>query len=118
MKTLWLNKTATVTGRTVTDHYDYMPHMQNNPSNSLEDRILCLLRGGPKTFSQLEMGAGGLDPTMLASPEVFAGQLDQKLRELIACGKVRLIARKPTLIFEIGNALDRIVRELELNDQD
>jgi hypothetical protein len=86
--------------------------------NSLEGKILWLLRGGPKTFSQLEMGAGGLDPEMLASPEVFAEQLDQKLRELMACGKVRLIARKPTLIFEIGNVLDRIVKELERNDQD
>jgi len=95
---------------------DHRPAMQNI-TPTFEERILRLLRGGPKTFSQLEMGSGGLDPAMLASPEVFADRLDAKLRELIACGKVRLIAKRPTLVFEIGTVLDRLVMELELDDQ-
>ena len=95
----------------------HKPNMQNIP-RSMESKILRLLGNGPKTFSQLEMGAGGLDPVELASPEVFSDKLDKKLRELIACGKVRLIARKPALVFEIGTVLDQIVKELELDDQE
>lgn len=104
----------TLTGRM--SNIDHRPAMQNMPL-SFEEKILRALRGGQKTFSQLEMGTGGLDPAMLASPEVFADKLDKKLRELMACGKVRLVARKPVLVFEIGTVLDRLVKELELDDE-
>lgn len=114
MTTTIFSPIGTIAGRMSGDH---RPNMQNIP-RSMESKILGLLGNGPKTFSQLEMGAGGLVPAMLASPEVFSDKLDKKLRELMACGKVRLIARLPVLVFELGTVLDRIIKELELDDQD
>ena len=94
----------------------YMAAMKTDPLPSLEDRILSALPSGViKTFSQIEMASGSLDPKNVANPETFSNQLDAKLRELMACGKVRLVARKPTLCFVRGTVLDRIIKEIELD---
>lgn len=99
----------TLTGRM--SHH--RPAMQNMPL-SLEDRILRMLGPGLiKTFNQLEMGCGGLDPNNLASPEVFGDRLDAALRGLMAVGKVRCVARRPELCFERGTVLDQILMNLD-----
>jgi hypothetical protein len=97
------------------------PAMQNipRPKRSLEDRIMDALQPGLiKTFSQLEMGCGGLDPFALASQEVFSEELDKELRRLMAEGKVRCVARRPALCFERGTVLDQIVKGLEQAEDD
>ena len=92
-------------------------HMAIVPSSSLKKRILDALTplGIIKTFDQLNMSCGGLDPEHYSSPEEFSQRLDKALQGLIAVGKVRLVARLPTLCFTLGTILDRIVREVELD---
>jgi len=107
-------RAGTLTGRMSGDH---RPNMQNIP-RSMESKILsCLRRNGMRSFDQLTLAAGMLGPDGFDNPERFHNTVDAKLRELIACGKVRLVAKKPTLCFELGTALDRIVKELELDEQ-
>lgn len=92
--------------------------MQDIPT-SLEAKILRALRGGTKTFGQLELACGIMDPSIAAdmtSTYEFSDKLDKELRRLIDCGKVRLVAKKPDLCFEAGTALDQIVKGLELHD--
>jgi len=94
----------------------YAPRMQNI-TPSMEDKILrCLRSHGVRTFDQLALAAGAVGPDAITNPERFHNKVDEKLRELMACGKVRLVARRPTLCFELGTVLDRIVKELELDD--
>jgi hypothetical protein len=87
------------------------------PPPSLEDRILKSLEpmGVIKTFDQINMFAGGLDPVNYNSPEEFSQRLDKKLQGLIARGKVLIVARRPELCFRLGTVLDRIIREIELD---
>jgi len=106
---------GTITGRMSGDH---RPNMQNIP-RSMESKILhCLSSHGMRTFDQLALAAGMLGPDGFDNPEKFHDTVDKKLRELMACGKIRLVARKPTLCFEVGTVLDRIVKEIELDGQD
>lgn len=88
------------------------------PSSSLAERILNALKplGIIKTFDQLNMSCGGLDPEHFSSPEEFSQRLDKALQGLIAVGKVRLVAKRPALCFTLGTVLDRIVRAVELDD--
>jgi hypothetical protein len=93
-------------------------HMEIVPSSPLEERILNALNplGIIKTFDQINMSCGGLDPDNFASPEEFSQRLDKALQGLIAVGKVRLVAKRPVLCFTLGTILDRIVREIDLSD--
>ena len=95
----------------------WMAAMKSGPP-SLEDRILKTLEpmGVIKTFNQLEMGCGSLDPENFNSQEEFSNRLDKKLQGLIARGKVLIVARKPELCFRLGTVLDRIIREIDLAD--
>jgi len=88
------------------------------PPPSLEDRILKSLEpmGIIKTFNQIEMATGALDPVNVVSPEEFSQRLDKKLQGLIATGKVLIVARRPELCFRLGTILDRIIREIDLAD--
>jgi len=110
-----MNVAMSITSRTQSS----APRMQSNPrpERPLEERVMDALQPGLiKTFSQLEMGCGGLDPLALASVEVFSDELDKTLRKLMAEGKVRCVARRPTLCFERGTVLDQIVKGLELDE--
>ena len=112
---------GTLTGRMGGDHRPNMQNIANmqNITRTMEGKILsCLRRNGMRTFDQLTLAAGMLGPDGFNSPEKFHARVDEKLRELMACGKVRLVARRPTLCFEIGTVLDQIVKGLELDDQE
>lgn len=89
--------------------------MEKRPS-TLEDKILEALGDGIKSFGQLELACGGLDPANAARVEAWSKELDVALQGLLSSGKVRLVARRPTLFFELGTALDEMLKALEDDD--
>ncbi len=110
--------TPSLTGRMA----NHAPAMQNIPvpRPSLEERILqALADDSTKTFGQMELLCGGADPINVIgmdSIHAFSDRLDEALRGLIACGKVILVAKRPELCFRQGTILDRIIREIDLDD--
>jgi hypothetical protein len=95
--------------------------MQNipRPEKPLDERVLeALDDDSPKTFGQIELAC--TTPTDLVSTGTihsFSDRLDETLRELMADGRVILVARRPELCFRKGTILDRIVMEIERDER-
>lgn len=97
----------------------HAPAMQNipRPKPDLEERVLDALEDGNiRTFGQLEVLCGAVNPAHVLDVESFSDRLDKVLQALIATGRVLLVARRPELCFRLGTVLDQIVKGLD-NDE-
>lgn len=105
---------STITVGRTSEHH--APNMQNipRPERSLEEKVLrALADDNVKTFGQLALLCGTLDPSCVMDTEGFDNALDEGLRRMIATGQVILVARRPELCFRKGTVLDQIVKGLE-----